>query len=174
MQNERRALSGEAAVSEAWDLGGRVQAALPGEQFLAQLGRRQALLWLRHHLIAAEMSGRACRAVELSPAYVDVAALRWQAFTGHEAVLEGPCRHLRRCGCGLGGGNPAMTQGTASCPIEENRRIVRAMSGYRVPHAETTTMLRADPKMLRKHCRDGLERGSVEATARVGQNDLPP
>jgi DNA modification methylase len=40
-------------------------------------------------LIAAEMSGRACHAVELSPAYVDVAVLRWQAFTGQEARLEG-------------------------------------------------------------------------------------
>jgi DNA modification methylase len=40
-------------------------------------------------LIAAEMSGRACHAVELSPTYVDVAVLRWQAFTGQEAVLEG-------------------------------------------------------------------------------------
>jgi DNA modification methylase len=39
-------------------------------------------------LIAAEMSGRACHAVELSPAYVDVAVLRWQAFTGQQAVLE--------------------------------------------------------------------------------------
>jgi DNA modification methylase len=40
-------------------------------------------------LIAAEMTGRACHAVELSPTYVDVAVLRWQAFTGEEAVLEG-------------------------------------------------------------------------------------
>ena len=40
-------------------------------------------------LIAAEQSGRACHAVELSPAYVDVAVLRWQAFTGQEATLEG-------------------------------------------------------------------------------------
>ncbi|MCR0985286.1 site-specific DNA-methyltransferase [Roseomonas populi] len=40
-------------------------------------------------LIAAEMSRRACHAVELSPAYVDVAVLRWQAFTGQEARLEG-------------------------------------------------------------------------------------
>ena len=35
------------------------------------------------------MTGRACHAVELSPAYVDVAVLRWQAFTGQQAVLEG-------------------------------------------------------------------------------------
>ena len=40
-------------------------------------------------LIAAEQSGRVCHAVELSPAYVDVAVLRWQAFTGQKAVLEG-------------------------------------------------------------------------------------
>jgi len=39
-------------------------------------------------LIAAEMTGRACHAVELSPAYVDVSVLRWQAFAGQEAVLE--------------------------------------------------------------------------------------
>ena len=39
-------------------------------------------------IIAAEQSGRVCHAIELSPAYVDVAVLRWQAFTGQEAVLE--------------------------------------------------------------------------------------
>jgi DNA modification methylase len=39
-------------------------------------------------IIAAEMSGRACHAVELNPAYVDVAVQRWQAFTGQAAVLE--------------------------------------------------------------------------------------
>jgi DNA modification methylase len=36
-------------------------------------------------IIAAEMSGRACYAVELNPAYVDVAVKRWQEFTGLEA-----------------------------------------------------------------------------------------
>jgi DNA modification methylase len=38
-------------------------------------------------VIAAEMSGRACHAIELDPAYVDVAILRWQAFTGGKATL---------------------------------------------------------------------------------------
>jgi DNA modification methylase len=38
-------------------------------------------------LIAAETTGRVCHAMELDPAYVDVAVLRWQAFTGQEAVL---------------------------------------------------------------------------------------
>ena len=32
------------------------------------------------------MTGRACHAIELSPAYVDVAVLRWQAFTGQTAT----------------------------------------------------------------------------------------
>jgi len=39
-------------------------------------------------IIAAEMTGRACHAIELNPAYVDVAVKRWQAFTGKAAVLE--------------------------------------------------------------------------------------
>jgi len=43
-------------------------------------------------IIAAAMTGRSCHAVELSPAYVDVAVLRWQAFTGAEATLEGDGR----------------------------------------------------------------------------------
>jgi len=39
-------------------------------------------------IIAAEIEKRRCYAVELSPEYVDVAVLRWQAFTDLEAVLE--------------------------------------------------------------------------------------
>jgi DNA modification methylase len=39
-------------------------------------------------VIAAEMTGRLCRAIELYPPYVDVAVLRWQNFTGQSAVLE--------------------------------------------------------------------------------------
>ncbi len=37
-------------------------------------------------IIAAEMSGRACHAIELDPAYVDVAVKRWQAFAGQDAI----------------------------------------------------------------------------------------
>lgn len=39
-------------------------------------------------IIAAESTNRACLAVELDPAYVDVCVLRWQAYTGQAAVLE--------------------------------------------------------------------------------------
>ena len=39
-------------------------------------------------IIAGEMEGRAIYAMELSPAYVDVAIKRWQEFTGQTATLE--------------------------------------------------------------------------------------
>jgi len=39
-------------------------------------------------IIAAEMTGRACHAIELSPQYVDVAVIRWQNFTGNKTTLE--------------------------------------------------------------------------------------
>jgi DNA modification methylase len=39
-------------------------------------------------IIAAEMTGRACHAIELHPPYVDVSVIRWQNFTGKEAFLE--------------------------------------------------------------------------------------
>jgi DNA modification methylase len=39
-------------------------------------------------VIACEMSGRACYAIELKPAFVDVAVKRWQNFTLGAAVLE--------------------------------------------------------------------------------------
>src|SRR6202035_3944889 len=39
-------------------------------------------------IIAAEITGRVCHAIEIAPAYVDVAVKRWQEFTGQQAVLE--------------------------------------------------------------------------------------
>lgn len=38
-------------------------------------------------IIACEETGRKCRAMEISPHYVDVAVERWQRATGKEAVL---------------------------------------------------------------------------------------
>lgn len=43
-------------------------------------------------IIAAEMTGRSCHAIELNAAYVDVAIKRWQQFTGQQATLEGDGR----------------------------------------------------------------------------------
>ncbi len=39
-------------------------------------------------IIAAEMTGRTCHAIELNPTYVDVAVKRWEQFTGEKAVRE--------------------------------------------------------------------------------------
>jgi DNA modification methylase len=43
-------------------------------------------------VIAAQMTGRACHALEVAPAYVDVAVRRWQDFTGDAATLDGDDR----------------------------------------------------------------------------------
>ncbi len=43
-------------------------------------------------LIAAESTGRFCYGMEIDPRYVDVAVLRWQRFTGQQAVLQGDPR----------------------------------------------------------------------------------
>ena len=45
-------------------------------------------------IIAAETTGRVCHAIEISPAYVDVAVTRWQEFTGKEALLDGTGRRF--------------------------------------------------------------------------------
>lgn len=49
-------------------------------------------------IIAAEMTGRSCHAIELSPAYVDVAIKRWQDFTGQSATLEADGRTFAEVG----------------------------------------------------------------------------
>lgn len=46
-------------------------------------------------IIAAEITGRSCHAIELLGQYVDVAVERWQAFTGEAAVLEADGRSFK-------------------------------------------------------------------------------
>jgi DNA modification methylase len=43
-------------------------------------------------IIACEKEARIALAIELEPAYVDVAVLRWQSFTGKQATLDGDGR----------------------------------------------------------------------------------
>ena len=43
-------------------------------------------------MIACEKTGRQARLIELDPKYVDTAVIRWQEFTGLEAVLDGDGR----------------------------------------------------------------------------------
>ena len=54
-------------------------------------------------------------------------------------------------------------------PTDEQRRTVKALSGYGVPHEGIAVHIGIDPETLRKHFRDELDRGSVEATAKVAQ-----
>jgi predicted ArsR family transcriptional regulator len=61
-------------------------------------------------------------------------------------------------------------QGAPFEPTEEQRRTMRAMAGYGVPQDDIATLLEIDAKTLRKHFRRELDRGSIEATAKVGQS----
>jgi hypothetical protein len=54
-------------------------------------------------------------------------------------------------------------------PTEEQRRTVRAMSGFGIPQTDIATLLEIDDKTLRKHFRRELDRGSIEATVKVAQ-----
>ena len=46
-------------------------------------------------LIACEKSGRQGRMIELEPKYCDVSILRWEEFTGKQAMLEGDGRSFK-------------------------------------------------------------------------------
>jgi DNA modification methylase len=43
-------------------------------------------------IIAAEITGRSCYALEIAPQYIDVSVNRWQLFTGKQATLDGDGR----------------------------------------------------------------------------------
>lgn len=55
-------------------------------------------------------------------------------------------------------------------PTAEQRRTVRAMCGFGVPQTDIAVFLDIDPKTLRKHFREELDRGGIEATAKVAQS----
>jgi hypothetical protein len=63
-----------------------------------------------------------------------------------------------------------MTQGLAYRPTEEQRRTVRAMSGYGIPQEDIATFFDIDAKTLRKHFRNEIDKGSIEATSKVAQS----
>jgi DNA modification methylase len=64
-------------------------------------------------IIAGEMTGRSVYAVELNPAYVDVAVKRWQDFTGQAAVLEADGRAFAKVAAGRLGAAVQEDDGTA-------------------------------------------------------------
>lgn len=58
-------------------------------------------------VIAAELTGRRCLAVELDPAYCDVAVLRWERFTGRKATLASDGRTFADVALERASGEPA-------------------------------------------------------------------
>ena len=61
-------------------------------------------------------------------------------------------------------------QGVEFAPSEEQRRLVRAMAGFGIRQDDIATHLEIDAKTLRKHFRRELDRGTVEANAKVAQS----
>ena len=55
-------------------------------------------------------------------------------------------------------------------PSDEQRRLVRAMAGLGVPQADIAAHVEIDPKTLRKHFRQELDRGTTEANVKVAQS----
>lgn len=77
-------------------------------------------------IIAAEMAERRCRAIELSPAYVDVAIIRWQNFTGKTATLDGVAFEEVERERGKGKGGKARSAGSrAGKAAREGRTKLR-------------------------------------------------
>ena len=54
-------------------------------------------------------------------------------------------------------------------PTDEQRRVVRAMAGYGVPHDDIALVVRCSPPTLRKRFRQELDVATIEANARVAQ-----
>jgi hypothetical protein len=63
-----------------------------------------------------------------------------------------------------------MTTGVLFEPAPEQRKTVKALSGFGVPQNDIAAYLDIDPKTMRKHFREELDRGSLEATAKVAQS----
>jgi hypothetical protein len=55
-------------------------------------------------------------------------------------------------------------------PTDEQRRTVRAMSGFGVPRNDIATHVGVEPWTLLKHFTEGLDRGSTEATDKAAQS----
>ena len=55
-------------------------------------------------------------------------------------------------------------------PTDEQRRMVKVMSGFGIPQPDVASQIGIDAKTLRKHFREELDRGMTEANMRVAQS----
>jgi hypothetical protein len=60
--------------------------------------------------------------------------------------------------------------GVAYQPTDEQRRMVKVMSGFGIPQPDIAAQIGIDAKTLRKHFREELDRGMTEANMRVAQS----
>jgi len=57
----------------------------------------------------------------------------------------------------------------AFLPSDDQRRTVKALAAVGVPHEAIAAYLDIDPKRLRKHLREELDHGTLEANVKVAQ-----
>ena len=55
-------------------------------------------------------------------------------------------------------------------PTPDQRRTVKTMAGFGIPHTDIAPFIGIDTKTLRKHFREELDRGTTEANAKVAQS----
>lgn len=55
-------------------------------------------------------------------------------------------------------------------PTPDQRRTVKTMAGFGIPHTDIAPFIGIDTKTLRKHFREELDRGMTEANAKVAQS----
>lgn len=85
-------------------------------------------------IMAGQLTGRSVHAIELNPAYVDVAVKRWQDFTGKEATLENDGRTFNEmCEVRYAGGdwakNASGSHDDAVAAAHDQRKTARKSSG---------------------------------------------
>ena len=94
-------------------------------------------------IIAAEMTGRSCHAIEIDPAYVDVAVQRWQAFTGAGRQAGGRRSHrLPRPAAERQDASRRLMGRRAHKPDSAQRRQVEAMAAYGIPETDIAARAR--------------------------------
>lgn len=79
-------------------------------------------------IIAGEMTGRHIYAVELNPAYVDVAVERWQAFTGRDAMHEATGQTFAQVKAGQSAGSD-MSSTATELPMRKKAGALPQTSG---------------------------------------------
>jgi len=71
-------------------------------------------------IMAGETNGRRVFAMEISPAYIDVAVERWQADTGRDAILDGDGRTFGQISIDRSLSNWARTDPIESAPLSDD------------------------------------------------------